>query len=115
MNSANIVYSIPELENEALDKNYKRFLKGLGLIKYNIFPHFQYLKDKKVYGLYYLNDIIYNEKNIKNLLCMDDGSFIYSKEKENLILKGKFYLYNRQNIKLIQEDENDFDLKILKK
>ncbi len=35
MNSAKEVYAQPELEGEAIDPNYKRFIKGLNLILYD--------------------------------------------------------------------------------
>ena len=40
MNSADIVYAQPELEGEAIDPNYKRFLKGLNLTKIQVLPHY---------------------------------------------------------------------------
>ena len=41
MNCADIVYCPPELEEEVLDENFNRYLKGLGLTNINILPHFE--------------------------------------------------------------------------
>ena len=41
MNSADIVYSQPEEEGEAVDPAYQRFLTGLNLTKTNLLPHYQ--------------------------------------------------------------------------
>ena len=45
MNCADTVYAGPELEGEAIDPLYERWITGLGLTDINIFPHFQSLKD----------------------------------------------------------------------
>ena len=46
MNCAEIVYAQPEMSGEAVDPNYKRFLKGLNLTKYQIIPHYESIKNK---------------------------------------------------------------------
>ena len=38
MNCAQIVYAQPELEGEAIDPKYERFLEGLNLTKFQILP-----------------------------------------------------------------------------
>ena len=48
MNSAEIVYAQPEMSGEAIDPNYKRFLKGLNLTKFQIIPHYYSIRDKKL-------------------------------------------------------------------
>lgn len=93
MNSSDLVYNIPELENETKDLNFKKYLKGLGLTNVNIFPHFQYLRYQKVDNLSYLDDILYNEEKIKEVLCLDDGSFIYKDKDGNINLYGSSFLY----------------------
>lgn len=40
MNMADIVYSIPEIEGESNDPDFKRELKGLGLTDINVLPHY---------------------------------------------------------------------------
>lgn len=51
MNCADTVYAGPELEGEAIDPLYERWITGLGLTDINIFPHFQSLKDDYLDGL----------------------------------------------------------------
>ncbi len=41
MNAADIVYSQPELEGEAIDPKFARYIFGLGLTKVSILPHFE--------------------------------------------------------------------------
>ena len=40
MNCADIVYSPPELDGEAVDPAYRRFLRGLNLTKTMLAPHY---------------------------------------------------------------------------
>ena len=51
MNCADTVYAGPELEGEAIDPLYERWITGLGLTDINIFPHFQSLKDDYLDGM----------------------------------------------------------------
>lgn len=50
MNSAGQVYAQPELEGEAVDPDYQRFLPGLGLTSCNILPHYEQWKDDTLDG-----------------------------------------------------------------
>lgn len=64
MNCAKNVYASPELEGEAIDPLYERWLTGFGLTEINIFPHFQSLKDDYLDGLRLIEDItLTNQSN----------------------------------------------------
>ena len=63
MNCADTVYAGPELEGEAIDPLYKRWITGLGLTDINIFPHFQSLKDDFLDGQRLIEDITYTKPN----------------------------------------------------
>jgi len=76
MNCAEIVYAGPELEGEAIDPNYQRWISGLGLTKVNIFPHFQSLKDEVLDGLRLIEDITYADSMGHEFLALNDGSYI---------------------------------------
>ena len=76
MNSAELVYATPELEGEALDPEYQRWIPGLGLTKTNIFPHFQWLRGKMLDGLRMLEDIIYPDSMGHEIIALNDGSYI---------------------------------------
>jgi len=77
MNCAKDVYSIPELDGEASDPNYKRRLSGLGLTDVNVFPHFQYLRNAEVDGLNLLTDIAFPDSFEKEIIAINDGSYIF--------------------------------------
>ena len=76
MNCAEIVYAGPELEGEATDPNYQRWIPGLGLTKVNIFPHFQALKEEVLDGLRLIEDITYADSMGHDILALNDGSYI---------------------------------------
>lgn len=76
MNCAETVYAGPELEGEAIDPNYQRWIPGLGLTKVNIFPHFQSLKEEMLDGLRLIEDITYADSMGHEILALNDGSYI---------------------------------------
>ena len=85
MNCADTVYACPELDGEANDPTFQRWISGLGLTDINIFPHFQYLKDKYLDGSS-MTDIIYGDSVGHEIFALNDGSYI-------LIIDGEATLY----------------------
>ncbi|MBO5313617.1 MAG: Type 1 glutamine amidotransferase-like domain-containing protein [Clostridia bacterium] len=76
MNCANTVYAGPELEGEAIDPMYERWITGLGLTDVNIFPHFQSLRDGYLDGLRIVEDITFDDSYIHEIIALNDGSYI---------------------------------------
>lgn len=76
MNCAEIVYAGPELDGEAIDPNYKRWISGLGITNVNIFPHFQSLKDEWLDGLRLIEDITLQDSMGHEILAINDGTYI---------------------------------------
>lgn len=75
MNSARIVYAEPELEGEATDPDYMRFLPGLGITMTRIIPHFT--EDHSFLdGLDILEDIILPDSIGHRFYALPDGSYI---------------------------------------
>ena len=91
MNCAENVYAGPELEGEAIDPDYERWIPGLGITKINIFPHFQALKNDYLDGLRLIEDITYADSMGHEILALNDGSYIML-EKGTEILYGEAYL-----------------------
>lgn len=77
MNSAETVYAHPELEGEAVDPDYQRFLPGLGLTFLNILPHFQQWRDNTLDDLRMLEDIALPDSEGNSFLLLVDGSYVY--------------------------------------
>ena len=76
MNSAETVYAQPELEGEAVDPGYQRFLPGLGLTKTMLLPHYQEVKDDVLDGLRVFEDITYPDSMGKTFYAIPDGSWL---------------------------------------
>ena len=91
MNSANIVYAQPELEGEAADPTYSRFLYGLGLTELNILPHYQMVKDYILDGMRLYEDITYADSYGHKFLALPDGSYVMSEDGRESVW-GEAYL-----------------------
>lgn len=76
MNCANVVYAGPELEGEAIDPLYKRWITGLGVTGINIFPHYQSLKNDSLDGLRLIEDITFEDSMKHEIIALNDGSYI---------------------------------------
>ena len=76
MNCADVVYAGPELDGEALDPNFKRWISGLGITNINIFPHFQRLKDEWLDGFRLSEDITFEDRMGHEIIAMNDGTYI---------------------------------------
>lgn len=76
MNSAEIVYAHPELDGEAVDPAYQRFIPGLGLTNVMVLPHYQQIKDDILDGLRVFEDIAYPDSMGKEFYALVDGSYI---------------------------------------
>ncbi len=77
MNSASVVYAQPELEGEALDPAYKRFLPGVGLTDAMILPHYQQNKDEVLDGLRIYEDIAVQDSIGRTFYVLPDGSYLH--------------------------------------
>lgn len=109
MNSADIVYAQPELPGEAVSTDYKRFLKGLGLTKIMVLPHYQKIKNDKVDGFRVFEDITYPDSFGRKFYALVDGSYILIKNHVEEI-RGEGYLIENGNINKISSLEEKLTL-----
>lgn len=91
MNSADVVYSHPEEEGEAVDPDYRRFLPGLNLTKVMLLPHYQNEKDTLLDGLRVYEDIAFLDSMGRTFYAIPDGSYLFidSGREE---LRGEAYM-----------------------
>ena len=104
MNSAEIVYAQPELEGESIDKEYERFLSGLGITKLMILPHYQDIKDALLDGKRLFEDITYSDSYGREFYALEDGSY-FMIENKTTTLFGPAYLIKDGNIQQICEKD----------
>ena len=91
MNSADIVYSQPEEEGEAVDPAYQRFLTGLGLTKTMLLPHYQAIKDDVLDGLKVFEDIACPDSVGRTFYAICDGSYLFVESGREEI-RGEVYM-----------------------
>lgn len=103
MNCASNVYAAPELDGEAVDAGFKRWISGLGLTETNLFPHYQTLKDTHLDGLRVMEDITYVDSYTHEILAMNDGSYI-TIENGTETLHGEAYRIQNGNLEMICRD-----------
>lgn len=108
MNCAEIVYAHPELEGEAVDPKYQRFIPGLGLTKRMILPHYQMIKEDVLDNLRVFEDIAYPDSYGREFYLLNDGSYVISENGvETLygeayrIKDGQFSMICRNNESVI--------------
>ena len=91
MNSAELVYAQPELEGEALDPAYNRYLTGLGLTDICVLPHFQSLRDLPLDGLRIVEDISLPDSRIHPFYALVDGSYLYIADGKTMLCGEAYY------------------------
>jgi dipeptidase E len=111
MNLADIVYCPPELEGESLDLTFNRYLKGLGLTNINILPHYNKWGGYVLDGKDYMKDIIYPDSYKKEIVLINDGTYIVCDNGKETIY-GEAYLL--KDGVLTQICENNKSVELLK-
>ena len=99
MNCATVVYAQPELEGEAVSKEYKRFMEGLGITNKMIIPHYQDVKNDIVDGLRVMEDITYPDSMGKEFLALNDGSFLVSVDGEESVYGEAFIIKDGKQLR----------------
>ncbi len=105
MNSAKTVYACPEIEGEAINKNYERWIEGLNLTNITILPHFNELINEHVDGLNIKEDILLPDSFKHEIYTLNDGSFI-TIDENNTTIHGECYKVYKGTIKQICKNES---------
>lgn len=75
MNCAYRVYAPPELEGEAINPDYQRYMDGLGLTRINILPHFQTARYSHVDGQHLVRKLMTPDSYRQPIYCIPDGTY----------------------------------------
>ncbi len=105
MNCANVVYAQPEEPGEAVDKDYERFLRGLGLTDVQILPHYYMCKDLEVDGFKVYDDIAMpdSKATLRRFYVFPDGTYLMG-ENGNETIYGEFYLIENGVMRKVAND-----------
>ena len=106
MNCADTVYAGPELEGEAIDPLYERWISGLGLTDINILPHFQSLKDDFLDGLRLIEDITYDDSVGHEIVALNDGSYIMLEDGKTTLYGEAYMIKDRQQWKICSDGKS---------
>lgn len=106
MNCADIVYAGPELEGEAIDPLYERWVVGLGITDINIFPHFQSLKDDYLDGLRLIEDITFADSIGHEIIALNDGSYIMVDDKHTTLFGEAYMIKDGQQWQICKDGES---------
>ena len=97
MNTADVVYSQPEEEGEAVDPTFEKFLCGLGLTQTMLIPHYQNTKDNILDGKRIFEDVTYPDSIGREFIAICDGSYLYS-DGANEMICGEAYLIKSSSL-----------------
>lgn len=112
MNSADVVYAQPELDREAIDSKYQRYLEGLNITKINVLPHFQDVKNLMVDGLRVIEDISLPDSKIRPFYALVDGAYIFVNDYSSK-LYGEAYWVQDGTITKICETGQSIQLNVI--
>ena len=105
MNCAEVVYAGPELEGEAVDPLYERWITGLGITNINIYPHFQKLRDEYLDGMRLIEDITFEDSVGHEIIALNDGSYIMIENGQTTLYGEAYRIKDRKLTQLCKDGE----------
>ena len=99
----------PELDGEAVDPHYERWISGLGLTNTNIFPHFQNLRDEWLDGMRFLEEITFADSFKHEIIAMNDGTYIVIEDGRETLF-GEAYSIKDGTMRQICENGMSIEL-----
>ena len=113
MNCAEVVYTQPEEEGEAVNPHYQRFLEGLGLTKTKVIPHYNQTIDAVLDGKRLFQDITFPDSMGESFYCLTDGAYIRKDTKtKKEVLYGEAYLISDGEIGMISKTGGEFEIPV---
>ena len=108
MNCADMVYSHPELPGEAVDPNYRRWLKGLGLTHIQLVPHMEQVRYAQVDGLRLFEDVAFPDSWNHRFYTFRDGGYVIQKPGKGPELRGEAFEITRGAMHRISEENKSY-------
>lgn len=106
MNCADVVYAQPELEGEAANPQYRRYLRGLGLTGTNILPHYQMVKDYVLDGLRLMEQITFPDSMGRVFYALEDGSYILSVHGQETLYGNAWRIADGERVRVCRDGES---------
>ena len=105
MNAADAVYVQPEEAGEAVDPDFVRWTKGLGLTDKNILPHYNQVRDNILDGMRLFEDVTYPDSVGHPLYVLPDGSYILEHDGTSTLFGEAYLLHNSVMERICREGE----------
>lgn len=105
MNSASHTCVLPDHPEDDPDPAHWPVVPGLGLTRYHIIPHFQYLRVQRTPDGGTVEDLLRYAGRFMSLCALNDGSYIYKDADGNETICGEAYLIQGGEIVKISENE----------
>lgn len=106
MNCASTVYAHPELDGEAVDPDYRRFIPGLGLTEHQILPHFQYIRTLTLDGMKAIDEIAASDSRGRCFLCLNDGAYALQKDGKTTVFGEAYTLKDGVLTRICSDNES---------
>ena len=105
MNCADIVYSHPELHGEAASRGYSHWLRGLGLTRLQIVPHYDQVRNYLVDGRRLFEDIIFPDSYHHSFYTFPDGGYIVVKDGRETLYGTAWEISNGRMRQICKENQ----------
>ena len=105
MNCADFVYSHPEMPGEAADQNYNRWLRGLGLTKLQIIPHYHQVRNFVLDGRRLFEDVIFLDSWRHSFYSFPDGGYILCKDGRETLFGTAWEISNGAMRQICSENQ----------
>ena len=93
MNAAERVYAQPEEEGESVPE-FRRFLPGLGITRFNVLPHYQQVKDDYLDGKRLYEDVTFADSWGQHFFVFVDGTYLLIEEGRTTLCGEAYLLRN---------------------
>ena len=107
MNCAGLVYSHPELPGEAVDPQYRRWLKGLGLTDIQLIPHLEQVRYAQVDGIRLFEDIAFPDSRGHRFYTFRDGGYVKVQDGKPT-LYGEAFEITRGAMRRVSEENKTY-------
>ena len=105
MNCADIVYSHPELHGEAANRGYSHWLRGLGLTRIQIIPHYYQVRDYLLDGRRLFEDVIFPDSYHHSFYTFPDGGYIVVKDGRETLYGTAWEISNGRMRQICNENQ----------
>ena len=99
---------MPEEEGETKSEECNKLVKGIGLTSLVLIPHYRVEEDYYLDGINLYKDVVYPFFQNRAVMCIPDGTYIYSSEEGEVIAGECWSIYGGKRNKISGDGEEVF-------